>query len=173
MSEIVRAFPSSPTEVRIRVAGAPAPKGSKKGFLNPKNNRVVVVDDNPKTLKQWSGAVTAAAQSAMAELGHPPAMTGPLSMRVVFYLPPPKSLPKWRWLPSTKPDLDKLERATWDALTGVVWRDDAQVVDGARRKLYAIDRTPGAAILVRSLAAVERELGEAWRDGNGPLPRLP
>lgn len=163
-----------PDEVRIRVVGTPAPKGSKKGFVNPKNpKRVIITDDNPKSLKAWAAAITTAAERAMAELGHPPAMDGPLALRAVFYLPPPASLsPRWRWLPTVKPDLDKLERATWDALTGIVFRDDALIVDGARRKLYAIDRTPGALIVVTSLAQLEEEQGQAHRAG-GPRPRLP
>jgi len=160
-------------EVRIRVVGVPSPKGSKRGFLNPKTQQVVVVDNNPKGLKAWARAVEEAARAAMADLGHPPPLEGPLSLRVVFYLPPPKSLsPKWRWLPTTKPDLDKLERASWDAMSGIVYRDDSQIVDGARRKLYAHERTAGALIVVRSLAELEEQLGREWR-GGGPVPRLP
>lgn len=160
-------------EVRLRVVGRPAPKGSKRAFVNPKTQRTVVTDTNHKGLKAWARAVEEAARLAMEELGHPPPMEGPLSLRVVFYLPAPKSLsPTWRWLPTTKPDLDKLERASWDAMSGIVYRDDAQIVDGARRKLYAHERTPGALIVVRSLAELEEQLGRKWRAG-GPVPRLP
>lgn len=176
MSGLDAAFPGAapPLVVRIRTVGVPAPKGSKKAFPNPKNpQRPIVVDDNPKSLKAWHAAVAQAARDAMAELGHPPVMEGPIAVRAVFYLPTPKSLsPRWRWLPTTKPDLDKLERATWDAMTGIVYRDDALIVDGSRRKLYAHDRTPGCVIEVRSLAQLEEDLGRAWRAG-GPRPRLP
>jgi Holliday junction resolvase RusA-like endonuclease len=44
------------------------------------------------------------------------------------------------------PDLDKLVRAILDSLTGVVWRDDAQVVDIVARKVYA--ETPGVDIAI-------------------------
>ena len=37
----------------------------------------------------------------------------------------------WR---SVRPDLDKLARAVLDALTGIVWVDDDQVVELAYRK---------------------------------------
>lgn len=171
--QLDRAFPAAPQIVRLRVVGRPAPKGSKRAFVPKGQTRPVVVDDNPKSLKAWASAVTRSAEQAMAELGHPPVMEGPLSVRAVFYLPPPASLsPRWRWLPTTKPDLDKLERATWDALTGIVFRDDAQIVDGARRKLYALERTAGCVIEVRTLAELEEQLGRAWRAG-GPRPRLP
>lgn len=39
--------------------------------------------------------------------------------------------------PITKPDMDNVEKAVWDALTGLVWKDDAQVVDGRRAKFYS------------------------------------
>ena len=39
--------------------------------------------------------------------------------------------------PTVKPDVDKLSRSVLDALTGIVWVDDAQVVDKTVRKRYA------------------------------------
>jgi Holliday junction resolvase RusA-like endonuclease len=44
------------------------------------------------------------------------------------------------------PDLDKLIRAILDALTGVVWRDDGQVVDIVASKVYA--DTPGVDVVI-------------------------
>lgn len=41
--------------------------------------------------------------------------------------------------PITKPDMDNVEKAVWDALTGLVWKDDAQVVDGRRAKFYSTE----------------------------------
>jgi crossover junction endodeoxyribonuclease RusA len=35
-----------------------------------------------------------------------------------------------------KPDLDKVIRATCDALTGILYADDAQIVDTSARKHY-------------------------------------
>lgn len=39
------------------------------------------------------------------------------------------------WKP-TKPDKDNLEKAMLDALNGILWYDDAQVVAGTTRKMY-------------------------------------
>lgn len=47
-------------------------------------------------------------------------------------------------------DLDKLSRAVLDALTGIAYVDDSQVVDLRARKRYAIDA--GATIEVRAAA---------------------
>jgi Holliday junction resolvase RusA-like endonuclease len=41
--------------------------------------------------------------------------------------------PAW---PCSRPDATKLLRAVEDALTGVVWRDDGQVVVQTARKVY-------------------------------------
>lgn len=38
--------------------------------------------------------------------------------------------------PTTRPDVLKLARAVEDALTGVVWRDDAQITEQVLRKFY-------------------------------------
>ncbi len=46
---------------------------------------------------------------------------------------------------AVKPDLTKLVRSTEDALTGIIWRDDAQVISGSYSKTYA-DETAGVAI---------------------------
>jgi len=37
---------------------------------------------------------------------------------------------------TSKPDKDNLEKAIYDAMTGVVWMDDCQVVDGRLVKFY-------------------------------------
>ncbi len=56
--------------------------------------------------------------------------------------------------PATRPDLTKLVRAVEDALTGVVWGDDGQVVEQANTKLYATqDEAQGVTVTVRPLAA--------------------
>ncbi len=49
--------------------------------------------------------------------------------------------------PTVKPDLDNLAKGIKDALTGMIWRDDAQVVSLTVRKFYAVD--PRAEITIR------------------------
>lgn len=49
----------------------------------------------------------------------------------------------------SKPDIDNCEKALFDAMNGVVWRDDSQVVEVAKRKRYA--ETPGVVVIVREL----------------------
>ncbi len=51
--------------------------------------------------------------------------------------------------PTGRPDVTKLIRSTEDALTGIVWRDDAQIVEQIGHKGYA--QKPGCHIFVREL----------------------
>jgi Holliday junction resolvase RusA-like endonuclease len=91
--------------------------------------------------------------------GYPP-WVGPVTLRAVFIFPRPKthfgtgrnaervkeSAPGWK---TTAPDLDKLVRALGDALTGVVFRDDAQIVDIAVTKIYG--QTPGVTVRLKAV----------------------
>lgn len=42
-------------------------------------------------------------------------------------------------LPGKKPDLDNVVKLVNDALNGIVWKDDAQIVHSEEYKLYALD----------------------------------
>jgi len=62
----------------------------------------------------------------------------PVEMVVRFFLAKPPSAPKKREYPSVKPDIDKLERCILDALTGIAYVDDGQVVGMDKKKLYGL-----------------------------------
>jgi len=119
------------------VPGLPKPKGSKNAFVIPGRSgarpRAVLVDQNSHDLKSWAHSV-----SAEARLHAPDALIeGPVEMRLMFYVKAPKSLRKT--VPSfatKKPDLDKLTRAVWDSLSGVLYRDDSQVIQATISKQY-------------------------------------
>lgn len=115
------------------VRGIPAPKGSKKAFAS--GDRVVVVDANPKSLKDWQQAVMFVLQSAWQAAP----LQGPVEVDISFGLLKPPSVPKKRAFPTVKPDIDKLARAILDALTGIVIRDDAQVVRLRCSKDYMLE----------------------------------
>lgn len=78
----------------------------------------------------------------------------PLLMRLEFIRPRPKGHPKSYTKPcTTTPDLDKQIRAICDALTNVVYHDDAQIVEFGRVvKRYAeIDEPPGVNVEIERL----------------------
>ncbi len=122
----------------ITVYGQPAPQGSKRFVGHAKSGRSIMIESS-KAVKPWREAVKYAAIEAFGAVRNAPGMQpniyrgpiqGPVSVRMVFTLPKPKSAPKGRrtW-PDRKPDLSKLVRATEDALTDAgVWEDDARVV---------------------------------------------
>lgn len=139
--------------ITLRVAGVPAPGGSKRAFVNRRTGRAIVVEDCKRN-KTWREDVRAVAIEAMQgrEL-----LTGPLQVFVTFYLPRPKNHYRTGkhsgelksnapWYHITKPDATKLWRSTEDALTGIIWRDDAQVAEQVIQKHYAAK--PGAVITV-------------------------
>jgi len=64
-----------------------------------------------------------------------PVWEGAVSLTVDFYFDRPKAQKKAIYK-TTKPDVDKLVRSIADALTGIVFGDDAQVVQMTCRKAY-------------------------------------
>ena len=60
--------------------------------------------------------------------------TGPVSVKVRFFLPRPSTVR--REYPSVYPDLDKLVRSTLDALNKGVIDDDSRIVDLDAKKRY-------------------------------------
>jgi Holliday junction resolvase RusA-like endonuclease len=134
------------TALSFTVIGLPAPQGSKRHV-----GRGVLIESSKK-VKPWREDVRAAALAAGAA-----ALTGPIHVTVTFTLPRPTSAPKSRRWPDRRPDLDKLVRSTFDALTSAgVYGDDAQVTNLNAAKTYpntgpdALDR-PGAIIHITPL----------------------
>lgn len=136
------------------VAGRPQTKGSGRGipFIRrhgPKAGRlgVRVTNDNPKTAS-WENQVRHEAQQVRPRPG--PWSECPVRLRVVFGLVKPKSWAKTQpdW-PYRRPDLDKLLRVIQDAMTGVIYVDDAQVCMIATEKVFTA--SPGVQVEVRPL----------------------
>jgi crossover junction endodeoxyribonuclease RusA len=146
-------------EISFFVAGKPQPRGSKRAFpFKRKNGKlgVAVSDMNPNS-KDWMGSIAQAAQAAMD--GQPP-IIGPVSVSLQFIMPRPASHhvggKKDRPLKPTapdyhtiKPDRGKLARAVEDALTAIVYADDAQAAAGPIEKIYG--QRPGVNIYVTEL----------------------
>jgi Holliday junction resolvase RusA-like endonuclease len=123
--------------ITITVYGQPAPQGSKRHVGNG------VMIESSKKVKPWRADVKAAATAAVDALPGWTPLDGPLSVAMTFTFLRPKghygtgrnagavkaSAPI---RPATIPDLSKLIRSTEDALTKLVWADDARVVEYRR-----------------------------------------
>lgn len=125
--------------MRIEVFGVPAPQGSKKSVGG---NRFV---ETSKKLPAWRKAVKDAALEVLGEK-----FTDAVRVDVVFYMPRPKTVSRLR--PTVPPDVDKLLRSTFDALTQAgVWSDDALVCQGSWDQVYADGREPGCSLIITAL----------------------
>lgn len=140
--------------LEFTVYGVAQPKGSARAFVPKGWTRAVVTSDNPKG-KGWQQLVAEAASRALAGRGE--LYEGAIRLTVGFYLPRPKSLKRSVTAHLKRPDLDKLLRSVKDALTQVVWQDDAQVVQVKATKQYAdAGEAPCAVVVVTPLDLLER-----------------
>ena len=121
----------------IIVQGKPVPKGSASAFYNKAIGRAMVVQSNANKQKPWVSAIV---DKAKQEWGQRPPTRGRVSiskMEFSFFRPKShfgsgknsnvvkSSSPSCHL---SKPDIDKLIRCDLDALTGIIWVDDSQVV---------------------------------------------
>jgi Holliday junction resolvase RusA-like endonuclease len=136
--------------VSFTVFCKPEPQGSTRAFI-PKGWQRPIITSTNKALKPYRQQVARTAlevcQAANDVL--PFGKHEPAELTVSFYFLRPPSIPKKRTAHVVKPDLDKLVRAIKDALKGIVYHDDSQVVTVHAHKNYGSpERTE---ITVRSM----------------------
>lgn len=122
--------------VRFYVPGLPIAQGSKV------RTNYGMRESNDKKLKPWRATIATIAAREVGEIFH-----NPVTVMLKFTFPRPKahygsgrnaatvklSAPHFH---TVKPDIDKLQRAVFDALTSIVWRDDSQVCVVRAEKVY-------------------------------------
>lgn len=165
--------------ITITVVGLPAPQGSKRHVGNG------VMIESSKKVKPWRQDVKHAAIDATDAFPDWTILDGPLAVAMTFTFARPKG--HYRTgrnahllrdaapvRPAGMPDLSKIARSTEDALTGVVWADDARVVEYVRLgKWYArtgapdVLAVPGCVIRVWPLHALA---GVQWPDPEAVTP---
>jgi|SRR5262245_1000620 len=147
---------ATPRAVTFTVVGDPAPKGSTRAFVPfswareavraGRAPRAVITRANPRA-KDWEHRIaTEAAQALPGWL-----FVGPVIVSVTFRMLRPPSVRRGHH--TVKPDIDKLSRCVLDALSGVLFADDAQVIELHVRKVYAVSPAPPAARITVALAA--------------------
>jgi crossover junction endodeoxyribonuclease RusA len=115
------------------------PQGSMRAFSG-KAGKVHLTSNNAK-MKPYRHTVTQVARMEMSRRGLTEPMASlhqPVELYLTFIFRKAPSISKKRIRPVVKPDLDKLQRATIDALTGVLFTDDAQVVRVTAEKSYGV-----------------------------------
>jgi crossover junction endodeoxyribonuclease RusA len=136
--------PANPPKRLLRVVahGMPITQGSKTVAVS--NGRSWLIEgrgNHPRLLAAWRETIHQEAALAARAAGWERIDEGPVVARVHFLLPRPQSAPKRRrtWPVNTRSgDLDKLVRACMDAITGIAFRDDAQVVAVVITKDWAV-----------------------------------
>lgn len=146
------------TPIQLHVIGIAAPQGSKVRVANG-----AMLDGTSPAgrarLAEWRRAVADQARAHLDTNPHPP-LAEPLHITIEFAFPPTKTDPYRHWH-VVAPDLDKIIRSTFDALThsGLV-ADDRYFCQLTARKSYALCVPPGATITIESLAESEANIRE-------------
>lgn len=120
------------------VLGTPQPQGSMKGFVINGQARLTSANAKMKPYRQQVGQTALAVR---AENGCHEVWAGrhiPVAVIYDFYFAKPKSARKGRKQHAVKPDIDKLVRSTTDALTGILYADDGQIVRLSASKWYGL-----------------------------------
>jgi len=128
--------------IEIICYGKAEPAGSKRIGRNRAGDPIVL-DDNRKS-KPWKGNVAAAAAE---QYGLGRALACAVDVEMIFVMARRKGdfgtgrnagvlKDNSPLQPVVMPDVLKLARGVEDALTGIVWRDDAQIVNEALSKVY-------------------------------------
>lgn len=135
---------TTPTTIIFFVPGIPAPGGSKRFVgIGKRTGRAILIDAGGQRNKDWRANVGHHALIAME--GKVQFERRPLMVNLTFFMPRPKyhfrrdgtlrdDAPRYH---TTKPDAIKLARAAEDAMTGIIYRDDALTAAITSAKYYA------------------------------------
>jgi len=142
--------------VVFTVYGKPQPAGSKRVVpAGGKRGGRPLVIDAAKHSRPWKQEVAGVAELTMEGRA---LLAGALVVELRFYMARPRGHYGAHGLralapvaPTVRPDLLKLARAVEDALTGIVYHDDSQIVVETLLKVY--DQKERVEVLVRPLEA--------------------
>lgn len=135
--------------VSVHVPGLPVGQPRARAVFRGGHARMY----DPGTADAWKAAVSHAVASVLPE-----PLPGAVDLAVTFYLPRPRShygtgrnagkvrgsAPAYH---VSRPDLDNLAKSTMDALLGIAWVDDSQVIRLVASKEWTILQ-PGAVIRI-------------------------
>jgi Holliday junction resolvase RusA-like endonuclease len=118
--------------ITFTVAGKSATKGSSVAFMGDEG-RIIHKADN-RRLRAWSELVAWSARAARVRCVKKP---GAVAVCLLLMFARPKGRPVDQFpFCIDPPDVDKCVRAAFDALTGIAYEDDAQVIHQSVDKVY-------------------------------------
>lgn len=132
------------------VPGIPVAKGRARAFV--RNGHIAHC--TPERTSRYENLVRL---SAHKEMKGRPLFSGACQIEIGLYMPVPSSWSNKKRTaalsgeirPTAKPDCDNVLKCINDALNGVVWVDDKQVVDVRVEKRYST--TPQAIVIVQEI----------------------
>lgn len=126
--------------LKLFIPGTPRPQGSKTAYV--RGGRAVMVEAN-KHLPEWRQAVYEALKASGVKFDDA------VTVMATFYLPRPKTNRRSKM--TTKPDVDKLQRAIGDCLTkaGTIV-DDSYIVCWQASKHYDDDLPAGVSLVIEA-----------------------
>ena len=152
---------------RINVVGEVQPECKRQRFNKRRDGtRVPGARTDAPDRASWKAHVALKAAEVCDKL-----LEGPLYVDIVVLKPRPPSYPNrptkgcpWPWHWTKKPDTDNLEKPVKDALTGIAWLDDAQVIDAATHKRFGRRHEVWITVVqVTDLCMMPpREVQDAW-----------
>jgi len=139
--------------IHFFVPGQPQGKGRARAFSKGNGK---IGHYTPAKTRSYEGEIKARAMQAM---GANKATDKPISLDLALNYEIPKTWPKWKRhlaltgdiVPTVKPDSDNVTKAIKDALNGIAWNDDCQVVYLVVSKSYS--ESPGVLVSVHRLLA--------------------
>ena len=135
--------------IRFRIAGSAAPKERVRArIVTPKGRRPFLQWYTPKETVAYEERIRKIARQAWGD-GEP--TRRPVELQLTVHVEVSASWPRWKSegctkgdiAPTDDPDLDNILKAVSDAMNGVVYADDAQVVAIDAVKLFAPAGSPG------------------------------
>lgn len=116
----------------------------------------------PESTRVNAAKIAGAARDAMYAIGEKP-FTCPLKMILRIYVRPSSDTRKDAYMqmmagtikPTKRPDLDNYMKQVMDALNGVVYLDDSQIVEVEASKIYAAE--PRIRVIIFDVNLNERE----------------
>lgn len=131
---------------KLIIPGEPVAKA------RPRFNTKTGVAYTPKRTRSFETIVREVAYNKIVDV-----LTGPVRMEIVFCFPRPKNK-IWKTKPMprewklTRPDWDNLGKSVCDALNGIAYIDDSQIVDIRIRKyICAGDEKPHTEIVIEEV----------------------
>ena len=124
--------------IEFTILGEPVAQGRPRAGKTRDGRTIMYDPSKSRNFKQYVKLV--ASQNAPKKL-----LEGPLRARIVIYRETLKSFSKRKkelaeskiLRPTTKPDLDNHAKSVLDALNGIIYKDDSQIVDLSISKFYS------------------------------------